>query len=108
MINPKEINEFNTELSLKQTQQTHITQEIVKVNIKQLPIECKPEQKILGPSISDCASQSGQNDNAIISLASTIGSSGNLDASVEPISTASFWRRDDIADCPWKTNSTSW
>ena len=56
MINPKEINEFNTELSLKQTQQTHITQEIVKVNIKQLPIECKPEQKILGPSISDCAS----------------------------------------------------
>ena len=38
MINPKEINEFNTELSLKQMQQTHITQEIAKVNIKQLPI----------------------------------------------------------------------
>ena len=107
MINPKEINEFNTELSLKQTQQTHNTGNC-KVNIKQLPIECKPEQKILGPSISDCALQSGQDDNAIISLASTIGSSGNLDASVEPISTASFWRHDDIADCPWKTNSTSW
>ena len=62
MINQKQISESSPDMSWKQTQQTHITQEIVKVHIKQLTIQCKLEYKIWGPLIAECASQPGQDD----------------------------------------------
>ena len=108
MINQKQISESSPDMSWKQTQQTHITQAIVKVNIKQLTIQCKQEYKICGPLIAECASQSGQDDKATSSLALTMGSSGNRNESVNPISTASLWWHDYIADSPWNINSTSW
>ena len=98
MINQKQISESSPDMSWKQTQQTHITQEIVKVNIKELTIQCKLEYKIWGPLIAEFASQPGQDHKATRSLALTMGSSGNRNDSVDPISTAGFWRHDYIAD----------